>query len=123
MRFLSGIQSADGFELLWAVLMLMYGLGVGAGGIIGYLRARSKVSLGFGLASGTALLLTAATSFESPPVSLLIATAIAIVLSTVFSIRWSKTRKFMPAGLLTIVSLIAIVTFFCAFLFEMRTVS
>jgi hypothetical protein len=76
-RFFSGIQVADEFELLWAALIFCYGLGVGAGSIIGYRRDsfgsapphRSYSLLVTGLLGSVALMITAATSFESPPVS------------------------------------------------------
>ncbi|NJL20591.1 MAG: hypothetical protein HC895_06885 [Leptolyngbyaceae cyanobacterium SM1_3_5] len=130
MRFLSGIQFADPFELLWAASILCYGIGVGIGSIIGYRRGfftasahRSYILLFAGLLGSVALVMTAATSFESPPVSTLIATAIAIVLSAVFSVSWAITRRFWTAGILACVSLVAVVLFMSAFLFEMRTVS
>lgn len=129
-RFLSGIQFADSFELLWAALILCYGIGVGIGSMIGYRRGflaapahRSYVLLFVGLLGSVALVITAATSFESPPVSMLIATAIALVLSAVFSVYWAITRRFWTAGILACVSLAAVVLFMSAFVFEMRTVS
>lgn len=130
MRFLNGIQVADEFELLWAALILCYGVGVGIGSIIGYRRDflaapsnRSYILLCAGLLGSVSLVITAATSFESPPVSMLIATAISLVLSAVFSVYWAITRRFWTAGLLTCVSLAAVVLFMGAFIFEMRSVS
>jgi len=129
-RFLSGIQFADQFELLWAASILCYGIGVGIGSIIGYRRGflaapahRSYILLFTGLLGSVALVITAATSFESPPVSTLIATSIALVLSAVFSVYWANTRWFWTAGILACVSLAAVVLFTSAFVFEMRTVS
>lgn len=129
MRFFNGIQVADEFEMLWAALILCYGLGVGAGSIIGYrydsLAApsnRSYILLFAGLLGSVALMITAVTSFESPPVSMLIATAIALVLSAVFSVYWAITRRFWTAGVLTCVSLAAVILFYGVFIFEMRSV-
>lgn len=123
MAILNPILVMDNFERLWAALISGYGLLVVAGGVTSYRRDRNEVSLVLDVASGVALLTTAYRSFESPPVGMLIATAIALVLSIVFMVRWYKTRAFMPAGLLTEVSLVAVLVFFSAFMFEMRTVS
>lgn len=93
-------------------LLLLYAVLVIAGGVMGYLKARSKPSLISGLISGAALLVAWWISLSrSYNAGIALAICLAIALLIVFSLRFRKTRKFMPAGLMAIVSL------FCAAVF------
>lgn len=93
-------------------LLLLYAVLVIAGGVMGYLKARSKPSLISGLISGAALLVAWWISLsESYNAGIALATCLAIALLVVFGLRFRKTKKFMPAGLMAIVSL------FCAAVF------
>lgn len=96
---------------LWSGLILVYGLLVAIGGIIGYVKARSKVSLMSGLGSGIALVISAYATLQNRNLGLSLAAIIAVFLAIVFSIRWSKTRAFMPAGVMTILSGLATILF------------
>ena len=100
----------------WAGLIVVYGLLVGIGGVIAYLKARSQVSLLSGLGSGVALIIAAYITRQNPSVGIAIALFIAALLLIVFAIRWSKTKKIMPAGMMAIVSLVAVILFATAFL-------
>lgn len=88
-------------------LILLYALLVLVGGIVGYVKAQSKPSLISGIISGIALLAAWAISLQNLDVGLAIATGLAIVLLIVFALRFRKTNKFMPAGLMAILSLVA----------------
>jgi uncharacterized membrane protein (UPF0136 family) len=95
---------------LWSGLIVVYGLLVAIGGIIGYRKAGSKVSLLSGLGSGVALAIAAYLTWQNLRIGLSVATIIAIALAIVFGMRWSKTGAWMPAGMMTILSgLIAII--------------
>jgi uncharacterized membrane protein (UPF0136 family) len=96
---------------LWVVLILVYGLLVAVGGVFGYLKAKSKVSLFSGLGSGTALAIAAYWAIRQPIQGLSLATALAIFLLITFTIRWFKTRALMPAGLMAGLSLAAAIAF------------
>lgn len=93
-------------------LLLLYAGLVIAGGVMGYVKARSKPSLISGLISGAALLIawwiTLSNSYNA---GIALAAGLAIALLVVFALRFRKTKKFMPAGLM------AIVSFFCAAVF------
>lgn len=97
--------------LVWSGLILVYGLLVAIGGIMGYTKARSKVSLISGLGSGLLLAIAAYITLNAPASGLQMATLIAGLLLVIFGVRFSKTRTFMPAGLMTILSLIATIAF------------
>ncbi len=91
--------------------ILVYGLVVAIGGIIGYAKVRSQASLISGMGSGVALAIAWWVSLQNPTLGLALATILALALLIVFGIRFRKTGKFMPAGLLAILSLGATVLF------------
>ncbi len=97
--------------MIWTVLIALYGLFVAIGGIIGYFKARSRISLIAGLSSAVALWIAAYATLTNRMSGLLFATLIAISLGIFFSFRWAQTRRFMPAGLMTILSAIATIAF------------
>jgi uncharacterized membrane protein (UPF0136 family) len=93
----------------WSILI--YAFVVLLGGVMGYLKAKSKVSLFAGLGSGIGLLAAWFVFRQTPVVGLGLATLIALVLFVVFVIRFFRTRAFMPAGLMMVFSLAATVVF------------
>jgi uncharacterized membrane protein (UPF0136 family) len=90
----------DPILVLWVYIALLV-----VGGIIGFLKAKSKVSLQASLIAAVALILH--------PLGILRATVYPDIIITMlllfFGIRFAKTKKFMPAGLMAIASLVAIV--------------
>lgn len=82
------------------VTALAYGALTLVGGIVGYLQAKSKVSLISGTVSGLLLLVGAAVQLQGQAWGLLLAIAVSALLIVVFAVRLSKTRKFMPSGLM-----------------------
>ena len=94
----------------WSILV--YALLVLVGGGIGYLKAKSKMSLISGVGSGTGLLIAWFLCRQTPTLGLGMAALIALVLFIVFVIRLFRTGSFMPAGGMMILSGIA--TFFFA---------
>ncbi|MGG6270299.1 TMEM14 family protein [Leptolyngbya sp. AN10] len=104
--------------MIWTVLIAVYGALIAIGGIIGYTKARSRDSLLVGLSSGVALLFAAyvtSTTLGNRIGALLFAALIAITLAIFFSFRWRVTRKFMPAGLMMILSTVATIAFAAGF--------
>ncbi|MCC5608909.1 hypothetical protein LC612_19495 [Nostoc sp. CHAB 5834] len=85
-----------------------YGILAIAGGIIGYIQARSKVSLLSGSISGLLLLLAAYFQLQGQSWGSILAVIVTGVLVVVFAVRLVKTRKFMPAGLMTILGMLAL---------------
>jgi uncharacterized membrane protein (UPF0136 family) len=80
--------------------LLALSLLVGAGGVMGYVKAKSKASLISGLISATLLDAAFALSFFNAELGLMLGLVVAVALSVVFGIRLKKTGKFMPSGML-----------------------
>src|SRR3989338_8265048 len=83
--------------------LIIYGCILFSGAYFG-MRAGSKVSLYLGIISGLLIFTTVYLTTKSPYYGYLCAAVISGDLSLVFLIRVSKTRKFMPAGMLLVIS-------------------
>lgn len=88
------------------ISLLIYAILVTMGGIIGFLKAKSKVSLLSGIVSGAILLTAYSVSNRNFKDGCLFGLITTGVLLAVFSIRLAKTKKFMPSGLMLILSAI-----------------
>ena len=87
---------------------IAYGIVALVGGIIGYLQARSQQSLISGTVSGILLLVAGIANALGHGWGTPLATAVTAVLIVVFVLRFQKTRKFMPAGLMVILGVLAL---------------
>lgn len=86
------------------VLAVYLGLLV-AGGLIGWLKAGSRVSLFTALAFAAAL---AVCGYGPVPQGPVLVRVLWGVLLAVFAARWLKTRKFLPAGLMVMATAVAL---------------
>src|SRR5438874_10664280 len=86
-------------KVLWIYIILLI-----IGGLIGFLKAKSKVSLIMSVSFAAALSLCAAGIIFQPYV----ADILLAVLLVVFAMRLVKTKKVMPAGLMMIVTILAL---------------
>jgi uncharacterized membrane protein (UPF0136 family) len=88
-------------------IVLVYGLLIFLGGIIGHAKAGSQASLVMGAIFGSLLLLAAGGMFSKKyfKKSTFFALILALVLDAFFSYRYMSTLKFMPSGMLALVSL------------------
>ncbi|HEX4264738.1 MAG TPA: TMEM14 family protein [Verrucomicrobiae bacterium] len=85
--------------VLWIYIVLLV-----VGGLIGFLKANSKVSLIMSVSFAALLSLCAAgIIFQYYVADILLA-----ALLVVFAIRLTKTKKFMPAGMMLILTLAAL---------------
>ncbi len=87
---------------------IAYGLMSGLGGIWGYIKSQSKPSLISGCLSGILLLIAAAMQIRGSSLGLLLSRIIILLLVVVFTIRLTKTGKFMPSGIMLIAGVIAL---------------
>ena len=90
---------------LGAIVAIAYGLLAIAGGIFGYAQAKSKISLLAGCGCGALLLISGLLQLQGQPWGLTIAAVVTVILLLAFLMRWLKTRKFMPAGLMLILGI------------------
>ena len=90
--------------VLWIYIVLLV-----VGGLIGFLKAGSKVSLIMAASFAAALGLAAIPNFFDSQFRRMLANVLMAVLLVVFAMRLAKTRKFMPAGMMLIATLIALV--------------
>jgi uncharacterized membrane protein (UPF0136 family) len=95
--------------LVGQVTLGIYGVLLAVGGLIGYFKAGSRPSLIAGLLSAVAafgaLGLSIGRSQLGPPLGLVLS----IVLFVLFGYRYAvKTGKFMPSGLLAVISLVVL---------------
>ena len=96
----------------------LYGILSIIGGIIGYRIAGSKVSLISGTISGLLLLVAAYLQLQGQTWGLTISLILTSILVVVFAVRLSKTRKFMPAGLMVALGLAALIAMFSQLVFS-----
>ncbi|HWD94783.1 MAG TPA: TMEM14 family protein [Verrucomicrobiae bacterium] len=86
-------------SVLWVYIVLLV-----VGGLIGFLKAKSKVSLIMSVSFAALLSLCAAGVVFYPYVADILLAALLVV----FAIRLTKTKKFMPAGMMLILTLVAL---------------
>jgi uncharacterized membrane protein (UPF0136 family) len=86
-------------KILWIYIILLV-----IGGLIGFLKGKSKVSLIMSVCFAAALSLCAANIiFQAYVADILLA-----ALLVVFAMRLAKTKKFMPAGLMLVLTIVAL---------------
>jgi len=85
----------------------VYGALVLLGGLMGYLKAKSRPSLIMGGAFGVALTAVGVAGTLDWKLAPVIAWALAAPLLVFFAIRFARKKKFMPAGLIAALSLVA----------------
>ena len=85
--------------VLWVYIVLLV-----AGGVVGFLKAQSKMSLLTSAGFAALLSLCALKIIPDPTV----ADIILVVLLIFFGMRVAKTKKFMPMGMMTLLTIIAL---------------
>src|SRR5260221_14689573 len=85
--------------ILWIYIVLLV-----AGGLMGSLKAQSKMSLMMSLGFAAILILCATRVIRDPSV----ADALLIALLIFFGMRVAKTKKFMPMGMMTLLTVLAL---------------
>lgn len=91
--------------ILWVYIVLLI-----VGGLMGFLKAGSKVSLISSAVFAVALALCALGVIPWAPA----ADVLMVVLLLVFVMRFAKTKKFMPAGMMIALTVVALALRFFA---------
>jgi uncharacterized membrane protein (UPF0136 family) len=89
--------------VLWVYIVLLL-----VGGLIGFFKANSKMSLISSSVFAALLVLTAAPTVFQPAFARGLANVILAALLVVFAIRLAKTKKFMPSGLMLVLTILAL---------------
>ena len=89
--------------VLWIYIVLLV-----VGGLIGFLKAKSKVSLIMSVAFAAVLVLAAIPNLLDVNFARILANVLMAALLVVFGMRLTKTKKFMPAGMMLAVTIAAL---------------
>ncbi len=90
-------------KVLWVYIVLLL-----VGGLIGFFKAKSKVSLVSSTVFAAILILTTLRGVFEPGFALLLANVTLVVLLLVFALRLGKTKKFMPSGLILVATVVVL---------------
>jgi len=89
--------------VLWIYIVLLL-----IGGLMGFLKANSKVSLITSSVFAAALVLASVPGIFEPGFGRGLTNIIMAILLVVFALRLAKTKKFMPSGLMLFVTIAAL---------------
>lgn len=92
-----------------ATIVFVYGLAIALGGIMGFVRGGSQISLISGGSFGLALLLCSWYIGKEKIAAQYVALGLTFVLDGLFTWRFAKTLQFFPTGLLSLISLAAMI--------------
>ena len=90
-------------KVLWAYIILLL-----VGGLIGFFKAKSKVSLITSSVFAAVLILAAIPGILDSSLRGKLVNIIMALLLVVFAIRLAKTKKFVPSGLMLVVTVVAL---------------
>lgn len=89
--------------VLWIYIVLLL-----VGGLIGFLKAKSAISLIASSIFAALLVMTAVPGLFQPKAALGLSNVIMAVVLVVFAMRLAKTKKFMPSGMLLVLTIVAL---------------
>ena len=89
--------------ILWIYIVLLL-----IGGMIGYYKAKSHISLYMSVGFAVVLIICVLPGILDAKFANNAVNVIMAVLLVVFAIRWVKTKKFMPAGLMIILTILTL---------------
>lgn len=89
--------------VLWIYIVLLL-----LGGLFGFLKAKSKVSLITSSVAAALLIVSAMPGVFQYQLRRNLADGVMAALVVVFAIRLTKTKKFMPSGLLLVITIAAL---------------
>ena len=90
-------------KVLWVYIILLL-----VGGLIGFFKAKSKVSLITSAVFAAILVIAATPGILDSSLRGILVNVIMALLLVVFAVRLGKTRKFMPSGLMLLATIAAL---------------
>jgi len=91
------------------IYFIIFGLLTIAGGIMGYVKAGSVVSIIAGAITGVLLIVAAFLLPEHRVAGLATALIVSVLLAGQFAPKFFRTGRFMPAGVMAVLSIIGII--------------
>jgi uncharacterized membrane protein (UPF0136 family) len=91
------------------IYFIVFGVLTVAGGVVGYVKAGSAASIIAGSITGVLLLVAAFLLFEHRAIGLATAFIISLLLAAQFAPKFIRTGRVMPAGMMSILSVIGII--------------
>ena len=98
------------------VYFIIFGLLTITGGIVGYVKAGSVISIVAGSISGLLLVAAAFLLPDHQAAGLIVALVISVLLTGQFVPKFFSTHRVMPAGLMSVLSVIGIIVAIAAWL-------
>jgi uncharacterized membrane protein (UPF0136 family) len=92
-----------------ATIVFIYGLLIALGGIMGFVKGGSNISLISGGLFGVALLISSYLISKGQLAAQYVALILTFLLDGIFTYRFAKTLHFFPAGFLSLVSLAVLI--------------
>jgi uncharacterized membrane protein (UPF0136 family) len=91
------------------IITLFYGLLILLGGVMGHIKAASTASLYTGIVFGLLAILLSFGIFKKSLLSAYFAILLTFILDAFFTYRLLLTMKFMPAGMMAVISTIVLI--------------
>ena len=96
------------------IVLGVYAVLLAVGGVMGYVKAQSRPSLIAGTVSAVLELVALGLATQRAFLGFLLGAIIAVHLTVFFGMRYAKNRKFMPGGMMAVVSLVVAVVLILA---------
>ncbi len=91
------------------IVLILYAVGMAIGGILGKVRGNSNISLIAGFACAGLISVCYMKAGNKPKSAFGFGAVIALAMTLQMFMRYQKTQHFMPAGLISIMSLVAFI--------------
>jgi uncharacterized membrane protein (UPF0136 family) len=91
------------------IVTLIYALLILAGGVMGYVKASSKISLIMGVSFAVALTVSGIATLKNNHWGFLTSIGLSTLLLLFFGYRFYLTQQFFPSGMMTFLSAIVII--------------